>query len=205
MADAPEANASSPKRPSADGGPILTFLAALRCNGLTAPCVIDGPINGLSFRAYVEQVLVPILAPGDIVVMDNLGSHKGLRHSRSDPRSQSQAVLPARLLARPQSNRTGLRQNEDFAAQGRRANKRTDLANHRRAAARLLHPDRMRKLLHQRRIRFSLTRSRSKRHCALDASRLAQMRCCRLPLALGRDKWTGDEFEFVMHCLLTAD
>ena len=55
----------------------LTFLAALRCDGLTAPCVIDGPINGMSFRAYVEQVLVPILKPGDIVVMDNLGSHKG--------------------------------------------------------------------------------------------------------------------------------
>jgi transposase len=55
----------------------LTFLAALRCDGLTAPCVIDGPINGVSFRAYVEQVLVPALAPGDIVVMDNLGSHKG--------------------------------------------------------------------------------------------------------------------------------
>ena len=53
------------------------FLAALRCDGLTAPCVIDGPINGMSFHAYVEQVLVPILKPGDIVVMDNLGSHKG--------------------------------------------------------------------------------------------------------------------------------
>src|ERR1700722_1925205 len=55
----------------------LTFLAGLRCDGLTAPCVIDGPINGASLRAYVEQVLAPILAPGDIVVMDNLGSHKG--------------------------------------------------------------------------------------------------------------------------------
>ena len=55
----------------------LTFLAALRCDGLTAPCVIDGPINGASFRAYVEQALVPVLAPGDIVVMDNLRSHKG--------------------------------------------------------------------------------------------------------------------------------
>jgi transposase len=54
----------------------LTFLAALRCDRLTAPCVIDGPINGASFRAYVEQVLVPVLAQGDIVVMDNLGSHK---------------------------------------------------------------------------------------------------------------------------------
>ena len=55
----------------------FTFLAALRCDRLTAPCVIDGPINGVSFRAYVEQVLVPTLNPGDIVVMDNLASHKG--------------------------------------------------------------------------------------------------------------------------------
>ena len=53
-----------------------TFLAALRVDGLTAPCVFDGPINGRSFRAYVEQILVPTLRPGDIVVMDNLGSHK---------------------------------------------------------------------------------------------------------------------------------
>jgi transposase len=55
----------------------MTFLAALRHNRIAAPCVIDGPINGESFRAYVEQVLVPTLQPGDIVVMDNLGSHKG--------------------------------------------------------------------------------------------------------------------------------
>ena len=55
----------------------LTFLAALRRDRLDAPCVIDGPINGASFRAYVEQVLVPTLNPGDVVVMDNLGSHKG--------------------------------------------------------------------------------------------------------------------------------
>jgi transposase len=54
----------------------LTFLGALRCDRLTAPCVFDGPINGECFRAYVEQQLVPVLKPGDIVVMDNLGSHK---------------------------------------------------------------------------------------------------------------------------------
>ena len=54
----------------------LTFLAALRCDRLTAPCVVDGPINGATFRAYVEQILVPTLNQGDIVVMDNLGSHK---------------------------------------------------------------------------------------------------------------------------------
>ena len=55
----------------------LTFLAALRSDRIEAPCVIDGPINGESFLAYVEQVLVPTLSPGDIVIMDNLGSHKG--------------------------------------------------------------------------------------------------------------------------------
>jgi transposase len=54
----------------------LTFLGALRCDRLTAPCVFDGPIDGECFRAYVEQQLVPVLRPGDIVIMDNLGSHK---------------------------------------------------------------------------------------------------------------------------------
>ena len=54
----------------------LTFLAALRHDGITAPFVLDGPINGDWFLAYVEQVLVPTLKPGDVVVMDNLGSHK---------------------------------------------------------------------------------------------------------------------------------
>ena len=54
-----------------------TFLAALRHDGITAPCVFDGPINGESFLRYVEQFLVPTLKAGDIVIMDNLGSHKG--------------------------------------------------------------------------------------------------------------------------------
>jgi len=54
-----------------------TFLAALRYDRITAPCVIDGPINGPSFRAYLEQFLVPTLSAGDVVIMDNLGSHKG--------------------------------------------------------------------------------------------------------------------------------
>jgi transposase len=53
-----------------------TFLAALRHDCLIAPGVIEGPINGDSFLAYVEQILVPALRPGDIVIMDNLSSHK---------------------------------------------------------------------------------------------------------------------------------
>lgn len=54
----------------------MTFLAALRQDGVEAPWLIDGPINGERFRLYVEKVLVPTLRPGDIVVLDNLGSHK---------------------------------------------------------------------------------------------------------------------------------
>jgi transposase len=53
-----------------------TFVAALRCDAITAPCVIDGAMDGETFLAYVEQFLVPVLRPGDIVTMDNLPSHK---------------------------------------------------------------------------------------------------------------------------------
>jgi len=55
----------------------MTFLAALRHDRIDAPWFIEGPIDGESFRTYVEKVLLPTLRPGDIVVMDNLGSHKG--------------------------------------------------------------------------------------------------------------------------------
>ena len=60
-----------------------TFVAALRVDQITAPCVLDGPMDGESFRAYVEQVLAPTLKPGDLVIMDNLGSHKvaGIRQA----------------------------------------------------------------------------------------------------------------------------
>ncbi len=54
-----------------------TFVAGLRLTGMVAPMVLDGPINGHAFQAYVDQILVPELRPGDIVIMDNLGSHKG--------------------------------------------------------------------------------------------------------------------------------
>ncbi len=53
-----------------------TFVAGLRLSGLTAPLVLDGPMDGAAFKAYIEQFLAPSLKPGDIVVMDNLPSHK---------------------------------------------------------------------------------------------------------------------------------
>ena len=55
----------------------MTFLAALRQDRIDAPWFLDGPIDGESFRLYVEKVLLPTLRPGDIVIMDNLGSHRG--------------------------------------------------------------------------------------------------------------------------------
>ena len=60
-----------------------TFVAALRSKGLTAPMVLDGPINGESFRAWVQQSLLPTLRPSDVVVMDNLAAHKvsGIRQA----------------------------------------------------------------------------------------------------------------------------
>ena len=61
----------------------MTFLAALRCDRIDAPCVVDGPINGASFELYVEKFLVPTLRRGDVVIMDNLSSHKSRRVRRA--------------------------------------------------------------------------------------------------------------------------
>jgi transposase len=62
---------------TSDHWKTLTFVAALRLDGLVAPVIIRGPINRDSFETYVEKVLLPTLKPRDVVVMDNLNSHKG--------------------------------------------------------------------------------------------------------------------------------
>ena len=77
-----------------------TFLAALRNDRIDAPCLFDGPINGERFHAYVEQFLVPTLKPGDVVILDNLGSHKG--GAEGDPGCRSPPRVPAEILPRPQ-------------------------------------------------------------------------------------------------------
>lgn len=61
----------------------MTFLAALRHDRVEAPWLLNGPINGECFRLYVEKVLVPTLRPGDIVILDNLGSHKSIAVRRA--------------------------------------------------------------------------------------------------------------------------
>tara|TARA_R110002051_G_scaffold176316_1_gene246287 strand:+ start:3213 stop:3734 length:522 start_codon:yes stop_codon:yes gene_type:complete len=86
----------------------LTFLAALRANGLKAPCVFDGPVNGEAFRAWVAQMLVIELSLGDIVVMDNLGSHEGAE-TRNLIRSAG-----ARLWFLPPYTLTSIRSSRPF-------------------------------------------------------------------------------------------
>ena len=86
-----------------------TFVAALRVGQIAAPCVFNGPMDGPSFRAYVGQFVVPILRRGDIVVMDNLPSHKSRRHPRSHRSRWRQVALPARVQPRLQPHRTVLR------------------------------------------------------------------------------------------------
>jgi transposase len=61
----------------------FTFIAALRHDRIDAPCLFDGPINGEIFLAWVQESLVPTLTPGDVVVLDNLGSHRGKQVRRA--------------------------------------------------------------------------------------------------------------------------
>jgi hypothetical protein len=138
----------------------LTFLPALRHDRLDAPCVFDGPINGELFLNYVEQVLVPTLKPGDIVVFDNLGSHKGKAVRRAIAVGAKLFFLPP-YSPGPQSDRTGLRQAQDHAPKSRREIRRCHLAAHRHHHPGLL-PDRMRKLLRQLRTCFRPNRSCSR-------------------------------------------
>jgi hypothetical protein len=115
-----------------------TFVAGLREDAITAPLVIDGAMNGEIFRAYIEQFLAPTLSPGDIVIMDNLASHKvaGVREA-IEARGAS-LILPATLLARSQPDRTGLRQAQGPVAQGRSTHRRSPLDRHRRSSLRIL-------------------------------------------------------------------
>jgi hypothetical protein len=86
-----------------------TFVADLRITGMTAPMVLDGPMNGAAFLAYVQQVLVPAFKPGDIIIMDNLSLTRVAKcaaQSRRPARCRSTCPLQPRL----QPDRERLRQ-----------------------------------------------------------------------------------------------
>ena len=90
----------------------------------TAPMLLDGPMNGVAFLAYVEQVLVPTLVPGDQVIMDNLRRPQGRRCQTSNRGGRRDTPAPAALLTRLQSHRTSLLKTQGIAQKGRRPHRR---------------------------------------------------------------------------------
>ena len=129
----------------------MTFMAALRHDRITAPWFLEGPINGEAFLLYIEKVLVPTLRHGDIVIMDNLGSHKANAVRRAIRAAGAPAFLPAEILARSEPDRAVLRRVQTLAAQSRTANHRGRLRCYRSDPQHRL-TGRMRQLLRQRRI-----------------------------------------------------
>ena len=138
----------------------MTFLAALRHDRVEAPWLLDGPIDGESFRLYVERVLAPTLRPDDIVVMDNLNSHKGAAVRRAI------RAAGARLFFLPKSSpdlnpiemlfaqlKHGLRKAA-ARTQGRRLRRHRPHPRHR-------HRKRVHQLLHQRRLCSGMNSARS--------------------------------------------
>src|ERR1700761_6708294 len=107
----------------------MTFLAALRLDRVEAPWLIDGPINGERFRLYVEQVLVPTLRPDNIVVMDNLGSHKGNAVRRAIRATGAKLFLLPKF-ARSEPDRDAVLEAEALAPQCRRPQPRGGLYRH---------------------------------------------------------------------------
>ena len=138
----------------------MTFLAGLRSDRIVAPWIVDGPINGATFRVYVERVLVPTLAPGDIVVMGQPRQPQKPRDPRRPSQGRREALLPAALQPRPEPDRAGLRQAEAPAPQSGRAHPRGHLATDRRPP-RPLRTRGVRQLSRQRRLRFLMNASRS--------------------------------------------
>ena len=128
-----------------------TFLAALRHDGLTAPCVFDGAINGEKFAAYIEQELVGTLSPGDIVIMDNLSAHKRAAVKIAIEAAGAELRFLPPLQPRSRPDRTGLRQVQKHLAQTRQTDARRPLERlrHRnrgdkaRRLPQLLHPRRI--------------------------------------------------------------
>jgi DDE superfamily endonuclease len=137
-----------------------TFLAALRNDRIDAPCLFDGPINGERFHAYVEQFLVPTLKPGDVVILDNLGFHKGKavrrRSGMSEPASCSCRNTPPTSIPSSRSS-----PSSKPSAKGGSAKLRGDLGRLRQNP-RPLPARRMRRIPQERRIRVDPKAGRSK-------------------------------------------
>jgi hypothetical protein len=135
-----------------------TFVAGLRLTGMMATMVLDGPINRDALQAYVEQLLVRELWPGDVVIMDNLSSHKSVAI-----RQAIEAASASLLFLPPYSpDFKRLCQGQGPAQSCRRANRRRPVDHHRKPH-RPLHAGRTRKLLRRRRLRCNMTKNGSSR------------------------------------------
>jgi transposase len=139
-----------------------TFLAALRNDRIDAPCLFDAPINGERFRAYVEQFLTPTLKPGDVVILDNLGSHKG--------KAVRQAIraVGARLVFLPKYS-PDLNPIEQVFAKFKTLLRKAEARTYDAVASKRSHPRpipsrRMRRLREERRIRVKPNAEGSKGH-----------------------------------------
>ena len=129
-----------------------TFLAALRHNRLDVPWVLEGSIDGESFQTYVERVLLPTLKPGDIVIMDNLGSHKGKAVRQLIRSAGAKLIFLPKYSPDPQPYRPGFCQTQAPVAKGRCAHRRSRLRGGRPIAP-SLHTRGMHQLLQKCRIR----------------------------------------------------
>ena len=127
-----------------------TFIGALRLEGMTAPMVLDGAMHGagLPRLCYVEQVLVPTLKPGDIVIMDNLPAQKPTAARQAIEKAGAETALPAALQPRLQSHRDGLLQVQGLPQAHRCPHRRPSLGCN-RPSRRHLHSQRMPQLLHR--------------------------------------------------------
>jgi DDE superfamily endonuclease len=147
-----------------------TFVAGLRQTGIVAPLVLDGPMTGVAFRAYVEQFLAPALAPGDVVVLDNLAAHKvdGVRQAVATAGASVLYLPPyspdlapgsqhrtTEVGAERRADRAALCQAQGPAAQSRRPHQSRTLVDH-RPSARLDPAQRMRQLPRPLRLWFHL-------------------------------------------------
>ena len=126
-----------------------TFTAGLRRDGIAAPMVLDGPMNGEAFLAYVEQALVPELRPGEVVIMDNLPAHKvhGVRQAIEAAGASLRYLPPYSPDFNPIE--MAFAKLKALFARPRRPNNPRPLASHRRRPS-PLHAQRMRKLSRRR-------------------------------------------------------
>jgi hypothetical protein len=109
-----------------------TFIAGLRQGGLTAPWVIPGAMDRDAFNIYVETQLAPTLAPGDVVILDNLSVHKSAKAEAAVRARGAWMLFLPQILPRPEPHRDGLRQAQGSPAQSRRSHLRHPDRGHRR-------------------------------------------------------------------------